>query len=702
MSKVRKYFERELSWLEFDKRVLAEATDQEIPLLERLKFLAISSNNLDEFFMVRIGSLKLLQSEGILDTPGSYYSTNELLEKLSSKIRAFNEAQDLCFNEDILPGLKEVGIIQKSFEQLDPIQADHLQRVFFQEVFPLVSPIMVPEGKFPLLTNFKMYLALRLAPEEEGDTEELALLPLEQSLDRFILLPCTKGYEFILLEDFLEAFASEYFPRREIIEVAPFRISRNADMSVQEDLASDLLKEMEQILHMRRISGCVRLELQKDASPEVTALLQEGLELSEQDIYFTEGSLNYAEYFSLGMIDGYAESKYTPWISQESPLIDPARAMFQNIAEGDILLHHPYHKFDSILRFIKEAAEDPAVLAIKQTLYRTSKNSPVVAALQRAAELGKTVTVVVELKARFDEAQNIEWARKLEEAGVQVIYGVRGLKTHSKILVVVRKEQGGIKRYMHFGTGNYNENTAKIYGDISLLTCNETLGQDASAFFNAICGYSQSQTLKKLSMAPIGIKDQLLEMIELEVELKRQGQDAKIMAKLNSLSEPDIINALYKASKAGVDIELNIRGICTLRPGVKDLSENIRVVSIVDRYLEHSRIIYFNHGGSPKVYISSADWMPRNLNRRIELMIPVEDAVHIESLTQFLECYFNDNAKAWELQEDGTYVRIREHSKAAKLMQSQHELQLRAEKEIQIFKQSQNILFEPYRSEDVS
>ena len=460
------------------------------------------------------------------------------------------------------------------------------------------------------------------------------------------------------MEDLVALHVGRFFPGETIAHCVAFRITRNADLSIRDDIAHDLLAEIEEVLDERKLGACVRLEISADADPQITAFLRQALNVEEGDIYALPGPLELGGFMRIADLDGFANLKYEPWPPRISPDVDFGAGMFNVIARKDVLLIHPYESFEPVVRLIEEAADDPDVLAIKQTLYRTSRNSPIVAALERAAEKGKYVTAVIELKARFDEARNIEWAKNLERAGVQVIYGVKGLKTHAKICIIVRREPHGIVRYVHFGTGNFNEITARIYSDVSLMTSNEEFGADATDFFNAITGFSLPQRFRKIDAAPIGLRERIVEMIDAETERKNHGQKARIYAKLNSLVDPEIIESLYRASAAGVEIKLNVRGICCLRPGVPNLSKNIAVVSIIDRFLEHSRILYFHHGGDRRVFISSADWMPRNLDRRVELLVPVEDAALKDRLLLTLKTYFKDNIKSRSLLPDGRYERV--------------------------------------------
>ena len=519
---------------------------------------------------------------------------------------------------------------------------------------------------------------------------------MPKSLPRFLTLPGETGFAYVLLEEIVRAYAGRLFPGVAVQECAAFRITRNADVGVREDLAGDLLERMREVLVERKESDCIRLEIEKRASKEAQAFLRQALAVADADVYAVPGPLDLAAFFRLANLAGFDALKIEPWNPQPVPETPPAESSFAALRRGDLLLFHPYESYDFVLRWLQEAADDPNVLAIKQVLYRVSDNSPVVAALMRAAERGKHVTALVELKARFDEARNIDWADALARAGAQVIYGVKGYKTHAKICVVVRREPEGVARYVHFGTGNYNEKSARLYSDVSFLTAREDYGADASAFFNALTGYSQLGKFRKLEAAPLGIRPRLLELIGGEAERSRQGEEAGIEAKLNSLADPELIEALYKASQAGVKIRLNVRGICCLRPGAKGLSENVSVVGVVDRYLEHARIFRFRNGGAPLTFISSADWMPRNLDRRIELMVPVEDPAGAEKLGQILETCLADTQQAWALRPDGAWERRQPDAKRPAL-RCQAEFQRRAEARAADALQRQAPVLEPQR-----
>ena len=654
------YINRELSWLEFNRRVLNQAQYAKVPVLERLKFLAITASNMDEFFMVRVGGLQLQQAQGIDMPDPSGATVTEQLDAIYDRVNKIISDQYECFLNSIEPILSKEGITRVIAADANPLCRDALQKYFESEIYPVISPMdLDPDAPFPLLSNLGFYLCVRMASGEQDSPHRFAFIPIGKILPRMIKLPSERGtYTYSLIEDVISYFVEQYYPGKRVEECTAFRVTRNADVSVREDSASDLILGMEEVLSSRRSADFVRLEIDAKVSESTMSYLVDKLRLENRDVFKFPGPLDLAALMSITELEGFPTLRDTVWPAQGSPQIDSTKSMFENIAAGDLLLCHPYESFEPVVRLIEEAANDPDVLAIKQTLYRTSRKSPIVASLKRAAELGKYVTVVVELKARFDEARNMVWARELERSGVQVIYGVRGLKTHAKVCIVVRREVDGIVRYVHFGTGNYNEITARMYSDISYLTCNESLGKDASAFFNAITGYSQPQPYEKLESAPLGLRKKLVSLIEEETQRRLQGQKAFIYAKLNSLVDPEIIQALYRASQAGVTVRLNIRGICCLKPAVRGLSENITVVSIVDRSLEHARILHFSHGGQDAVFISSADWMPRSLDRRIELLTPIEDTASKRKLIEILATYFQDNQNAWILTQDGSYDRL--------------------------------------------
>ncbi|KAA5544446.1 polyphosphate kinase 1 [Roseiconus nitratireducens] len=665
-----RFLNRELSWLAFNERVLAQAADESLPILERAKFLAITSSNLDEFMMVRVGGLKILQkrSPSVRDPAGML--ADEQMQAVSEKGHEIVTRQYKIWRDEVRPQLEAAGIEQVALTEASEPEQWAAESRFRRDVFPVLSPQAVSADSFPLLQGLGVYLCVRLvrdsdsrlraasgdaeAEEQEGDFE-FALIPMGRALPRVLPLSGDKRHGYTLLESLVTHFIGEFFPGREVVECIPFRLTRNADIELREDEASDLLGGMEEVLESRRYSRPVRLEYGADASALTVEFLRDALQLTPHDLYPIDGPVDLSFLFTLHGEEGFGNHRDDVWPAKPNPRIDPEEPMFATIAAGDLLLVHPYESFDSVVRLIEEASVDPDVLAIKQVLYRTSKNSPVVAALERAAERGKYVTAIVELKARFDEARNIEWAREMERAGVQVIYGIHSLKTHAKVCIIVRREPQGIVRYMHFGTGNYNEVTAGLYSDVSLLTCDEVLGRDATTFFNAVTGASQPRAMEELAAAPTTLRRRVLDLIDEETQRSLQEGRGQITAKLNALVDTEVIDALYRASRAGVRIRLNVRGQCCLRPGVKGLSETIKVVSIVDRFLEHARIFCFSQGGDDQVLISSADWMPRNLDRRVELLVPVNDRECSEHLKSVLETYFDDNTNSWEMLPDGSY-----------------------------------------------
>jgi polyphosphate kinase len=688
------FINRELSWLAFNHRVLEEALDDRAPLLERVKFLAITSSNLDEFMMVRVGGLQQLIRDGKKGLDPSGMTPEQQLEAISARVHEMVAQQQALFAR-LETELAQSGIRRIAADQLTPDLHEYLQGVFEHEVYPVVTPVAVESGEdFPLLPGLGLNIAVRLKAEGEGKKNRYAVIALPRRMSRFITLPIEQGHNYVLLEDVAGLFIDRFFPGEPIAEWVPFRITRNADMSVAEDVG-DFLLEMKEILYARKQASCVRLEIAARSSRTMLQFLQGALRVKDPETYEAPGPLDLSSYMGFSRMTGFDDLREKPWPPQASPLIRPNESIFDAIARNDILLVHPYESFDPVVRLVEEAADDPSVLAIKQILYRTSEKSPIVAALARAATKDKHVTAIVELKARFDEARNIGWAEALEQTGVQVIYGIKGLKTHAKVCIVVRREPTGIRRYVHFGTGNYNEITARLYSDVSYMTAQEDLGADATAFFNTITGYSQPVRFRKIEAAPIGLRSRVIELIESETERQKQGQQGHIIAKVNSLVDTEIIRALYKASQAGVKIQLNVRGACCLKPGVPGLSENISVVSIVGRFLEHARILYFHHGGEPLVFISSADWMPRNLDRRVELLVPVDDDASRARLIKVLQMYFRDTAKARRLQPDGTHVRAKPERGGA--VHAQDELYRLARENARQAQKNSQIVFEPQR-----
>ncbi|GIW99457.1 MAG: polyphosphate kinase [Pirellulaceae bacterium] len=695
------YLNRELSWLAFNSRVLEQAEDGEVPALERLKFLAITANNLDEFFMVRVGGLLLQRRANAASTDPAGMTVTDQLSAIAATVNAMVKRQYRCLIEEVEPLLQQHGISRVRMESASARHLDTVRRVFQEQMFPVLSPMGIdPEAPFPLLTSGRLHVLVQIAAKSSATSEDspyrYAVIPLGLTTARIITLPTDQGFSYALLEDVVRFFVDQFFPGERVVSASSFRITRNADVSLQEDAAADLLHGMKELLQQRKTADCVRLEVAEDIAAEPLRFLQEQLDVDDSLTYLVPEPLDLSSLMPLSGLEGFDFLRYPPWPPVRSPIVDPSQPVFSTLSEHDVLLSHPYESFEPVVRLLEEAAVDPDVLAIKQTLYRTSRDSRIVAALKQAAERGKYVTAIVELKARFDEARNIEWAQELEQSGVQVIYGVKNLKTHAKICIIVRREPRGVVRYLHFGTGNYNESTARLYSDISYLTCNEEYGRDASSFFNAICGYSQPQQYHVLESAPVGLRKRLLQLIDGEIQRKQQGQDAAIDAKLNALVDPQLIEALYRASQAGVPVRLNIRGICCLRPGVAGVSDNIVVVSIIDRFLEHARILRFHHGGDELTFISSADWMPRNLDRRIELLVPIDDQRSKRALMEMLDIYFSDNCQSWELQADGNYRR-RRPSKRRPAVRAQQRLYELATEAIRRAERARRGVFEPHQ-----
>ncbi len=656
-----RYLNRELSWLAFNRRVLEQALDSRVPLLERIKFLAITATNLDEFYMIRVGGLQQLCDEGESSPDISGMSPLRQLREIAIRVKSLTDNQSACWQDGLCPALAARGIRCLGMDALSSDQFQYARLFFEREMLPLLSPVAVASPtEYPRWPGLGLNVCVRLRPPagSGGNRPRFAVVRLPRNLGRTMMLPDAVGHDVVLIEALVKTFADQLFPGEPVAECVAFRVTRNADMRVREDMAGDLLARMREVLNARRESVCVRLEIEHGATKMTRAFLQAWLGADVERIHDIRGPLNLGDLFPLSQLPGYEELKYPLWPLAVSPDVSDGESMFHILAKRDVILFHPPEKFEPVARLINEAADDPDVLAIKQILYRTSRDSSIVAALIRAAKQGKQVCVIVELKARFDEERNIESSRALERAGAQVVYGVRKLKTHAKLCVIIRRESDGIRRYVHFGTGNYNESTSRLYSDVSLMTRQDDFGADASSFFNTITGYSQPVLYRKISAAPHQLRDRLLELIGDETQRCRQGGEGRIIAKLNSLADPKLIDALYDASRAGVSIRMVVRGICCLRPGVKGLSDRIVVTSIVDRLLEHSRILYFHHGGDPLLFISSADWMPRNLDRRIELLTPVEDPACVRRLRQILDVYCADNINAWRLTADGTYERL--------------------------------------------
>jgi len=654
------YLNRELSWLAFNERVLEEAADPSIPLLDRLLFFTITASNLDEFFMVRMGGLKLMQEAGVHEPDQSGMSPMQQYQAANAEIRRILTKFERLYQQGLTPAMQAEGLCPTPPDQLDTTQQEDLRSLFENRIYPVITPTALRPGRpLPLLNNLGLYILVVLAPAPRKRIPRYALIPVPAHLSRFVPIagstPDQSG--FVLLENAIAMHAAAFFPGIAVRECVTLRTTRNADIDVDETYAVDLSRAMLRALRQRKTSGCVRLEIARGASARAIRYLQKMFNVSETETFILQIPLQTHDFQTFYGSDAHKHLRYETWKPCQPADIDATRPLFEQITAQDLLLSHPYESFDPIVRFLDEAASDPDVLAIKMILYRTGKDSPVIAALRKAAEAGKAVTALIELKARFDEENNITWADHLERSGVQIVYGIKGLKTHAKICLVVRREAEGIVRYLHVGTGNYNVKTAQLYTDVGILTRNDELGIDASAFFNTVCGYSEPQSYLKFVQAPIDLRQRLLECIDAETAQRAQGRKAQIIAKMNALVDPEIIAALYRAAQTGVEIQLIVRGICCLRPGVPGLSESIRVISIIDRYLEHSRIFYFHHGGGKQMYIASADWMPRNLSRRIELMIPVENQAIRKRLMAILKAALSDTGKARVMQPDGTYLR---------------------------------------------
>ncbi len=662
------YTNRELSWLLFNQRILSEARDKSIPLFERLKFLSITASNLDEFFMVRVASLKDMVNAGYEKPDIAGMTPTAQLEALDKEIHKLVDMQYSTYNRSLLPLLEQNGLhVIKQHEQLSKAEAAYLDKYFEDNVYPVLTPMAVDSSRpFPLIRNKTLNIAALLQKKGEAEVFEFATVQVPGVLSRIILLPKEDGGEVqkvILLEELIERNIQKLFLNYHIICAHPFRIMRNADLTIDEDEAEDLLKEIEKQLKKRQWGEAIRLEVEDGMDKRLLKILKKELKLTTQAIYEIDGPLDLTFLMKAYGLEGFGHLKTAKYEPQQVPKLPVGCDIFEEIRKGDVLLHHPYQTFTPVVDFIRQAAKDPDVLAIKQTLYRVSGNSPIIAALAQAAENGKQVSVLVELKARFDEENNIVWARKLEKAGCHVIYGLVGLKTHSKITLVVRREEDGIRRYVHLGTGNYNDATAKLYTDVGLMTCSEPIGEDATAVFNMLSGYSEPLFWNKLALAPLWLKDKFLYLIEREKNYALEGKTARIIAKMNSLCDKDIIQALYEASAAGVKIDLIVRGICCLKVGVPGISENITVRSIVGDFLEHSRIFYFENGENYEIYCGSADWMPRNLERRVEILFPVENQGLKEKVLQILQYQLQDNLKAHVLQPDGTYEKVDKRGK---------------------------------------
>ena len=657
LTKPEYFYNRELSWLKFNLRVLKEAMVKEAPLLERLKFVAISASNLDEFFMVRVAGLWSNYDNGIEKRDASGLSVKEQLDAISEAAHAQVRTQTKYLMA-LMAEMDAVGLHFRRVGDLSEMGRDWLEEYYREVVYPVLTPMAVDASRpFPFLANKTLNLAVELV-KADGE-HSMGLIQVPSVLDRITEVVPEGRRTFVFLEDIIASHCNDLFKGCHILDLVPFRVTRDSDLDIEEEDSVDLMKEVEESLRKRKRGVTVRLELFKTNNTRIKKFLEENLDVTDMEVYEINGALDPTCFFKFTGMKGMWPWLYEPFVPQRPLELPEDGDLFAAIREKDILLHHPYESFDPVVKLVSDAADDPQVLAIKQTLYRVSGNSPIVAALARAAENGKQVTVLVELKARFDEENNILWARRLEKAGCHVIYGLVGLKTHAKIILIVRREDNGIKRYLHLGTGNYNDSTAKLYTDLGLMTANDEFGSDASAFFNLLSGYSEPPVWNKLVMAPLGLREKIYALIDNEIEMVKAGKQGHIIAKMNSLIDQPVIQKLYGASAAGVHIDLIVRGICGLRTGIEGISDNITVRSIVGRQLEHSRIFWFANGGEEQLYLSSADWMPRNLNDRVELFFPIETEEHIQRIKGLLDLYLRDNVGAHMMQSNGTYRRVR-------------------------------------------
>ncbi|MDB5311258.1 MAG: ppk [Gemmataceae bacterium] len=664
------YLNRELSWLQFNARVLEEACDPTVPLLERLKFLAIFGSNLDEFFMVRVGGLQQKVTAGIPHGSGADRMSPRLqLERIGQTVREMVTAQYRCLKDEVLPALEKNGIVIRWAEALSGDDLSHTRELFRREIFPVLTPLATdPAHPFPHLLNKSLNLAVSL--RRPGDADPLyAVVQVPGVLPRFVQLPSSDPtrngnqgplYAFVPLEAVIKAHLGDLFPGMELGEAVCFRVTRDSEYEIDDEGIDDLLRAIEAQVKARRRGHAVRLEIEAGAPADVEQFLTNALDLDPEEVYPIRGLLDTTGLFQVYGLSGFADLRDPPFVPAPVAAFVQASSPWAAVRARDILVHHPYESFAHVVDFIEAAANDDRVLAIKQTLYRTSSDSPVVRALQRAADRGKQVTAVIELKARLDEERNILWAKELEKSGVHVVFGFVGLKTHCKVALVVRREEdGAIRRYVHLASGNYNPQTARTYTDLGFFTCNPDFADDVSALFNYLTGYAELPQWRKLVVAPSRLQTAMIEKIEREAANAREGKGGRIIAKLNGLLEPAVVKALYRASQAGAKIDLICRGICSLRPGLPGVSENIRVVSIVDRFLEHSRIFYFENGGQPEVFTGSADWMDRNLSRRVEVVFPIEQPdLKARLIDEILKTTLADNVKARELLSDGTYRRV--------------------------------------------
>lgn len=698
MSSQPAFINRELSWLEFNQRVLNEALREDLPLLDRVKFLAITDSNLDEFFQVRVGGLVTMQATAAQTRDLVGLTPTEQLEIIGQRADRFTADQYALLNETLLPELEKQGLGLHAVADLKQHQQSALTTFFEREVMPVLTPFELVEDSGATIPAMKLCVAARLHDPAESSDRDI-FVPLPSHLSRFHYISDEDSSGFIAMEDLVATHIGQLFPEETVVGTLSFRLMRNGDIAVRESDAADFADEMEDVLVARKTAETVRLQISQYGHKELAARLKMlSCEESGKAVVM-EGPIGLSDLMGVAFADGRDDLRSKPWQPQPSPDIDPSRSIFDTLDERDVLLLHPYQEFDPVVRMVKDAADDPSVLVIKQVLYRTAKNSEIVDALIRAAENGKTVVVLVELKARFDEARNLDRAEDLHRAGVQVVYGVRGLKTHAKITLVVRRVDGRILRYVHLGTGNYNESTAKLYTDVSYLTSREAYTSDAALFFNAVTGRSKLVRFQKLVPAPTHMRRYLLDMIEGERSRAAVGLPARIMAKVNSLQDEEIIRALYDAAAAGVKIQLNVRGICCLKPGTTGGLGNIEVVSIIDQYLEHPRIMYFHQSGEPEVCIASADWMTRNLDKRIELLTPIDDRASQRVLIDYLKSCFRDNQQASRILPDGSSERV-ERAKGEEKFRLQAYLQEQAEQQARESREQRAASFEPHLPTD--
>ncbi|KHD37615.1 polyphosphate kinase [Clostridium acetobutylicum] len=649
------FINRELSWIEFNRRVLEEAEDKTNPLLERFRFLSIASSNLDEFFMVRVASIVDQISAGITIPDIAGYTPLKKLQFIRERVHFMVYEEYLCFKE-LICDLKKQEITLINPKELSDTQKKYITNYYYNTIFPIITPIVVDKSRpFPLILNKSLNIALLI--EGDNDSVIFGTVQVPSVIGRLVKLPM--GNKFILLEDVIKMFSKELFNGHKILNMSCYRITRNADLAIDEEGAEDLLETIEQSIRRRKWGEVIRIEVEKNIDIKLLNILRTEVEADEADVYKIDGAIDLTFLNKIAAIKGYEYLRYPKFEAQVVPEFNiKDKSMFEVIKEKDVLLYHPYQSFQHVVDFVKKAASDPNVLAIKQTLYRVSGKSPIVEALMEAAENGKEVTVLVELKARFDEENNIVWAKRLEKSGCHVIYGLVGLKTHGKLLIVVRKEVGRIKSYVHMATGNYNDVTANFYTDLGLFTSNDMIAKDASSIFNMLSGYAKISSMNKLFVAPLNMRSKFIDLINEQIKSAKEGKNARIIVKINALVDRELITKLYEASFAGVVIDLIVRGICCLRPNYGEISRNINVISIVGRFLEHSRIFYFYNGEEEKVYLSSADWMTRNLDRRVEILFPVEDKKNKFMIKEQLKTYLMDNVKARRLRSDGSYERI--------------------------------------------